>query len=269
MKAKKRIFNGFIIAVLTAVVSVPAFADGECMQEDRDMIAAPFAMCSTHAYNIAFAENPDPANREFMREVIGMKTTFFTQQLYKQYDQLDSMVRRLKTQLKKAVLLNNLKAAGAKSDDDDDSGSSYSASKNDYVQISGAKDCTTSWSKKEIFDCLAGNYTLIKNGDKSTAYKKQLKQDYNLACKNVAKGDLCLEKDEGAKKKDVCRGTITNNNFSDCLNNLYSLIVAGKEEAADKEAERNNPWQQMMKKEQRLNKKPVPPVFFLYNYPPR
>lgn len=241
MKMKKSIFYGLIVAGFTAVFVMPSFAaDDACMSEDNDAIAAPFAMCSTHAYNIGMTENPNSADRALMKEVIGLKTTFFTQQLYKQYDQLESMVRRLKTQLKKAVLTNNLKAAGAKSEKDDDS-SSYSASKNDYVQISGAKDCTTSWSKKEIFDCLAGNYTLIKNGDKSTAYKKQLKQDYNLACENVAKDNLCLEKDDKTdvtKKKDVCRGTITNNNFSNCLNNLYSLIVAGKEVAADKEAER-------------------------------
>lgn len=247
MKIKKRIFNGFIIAVLTAVVSVPAFADGECMQEDRDMIAAPFAMCSTHAYNIAFAENPDPANREFMREVIGMKTTFFTQQLYKQYDQLDSMVRRLKTQLKKAVLTNNLKAAGAKSDDDDDdndSGKYYS--KEDYVKISGAKDCSSSWSNKEIFDCLAGNYNHIKSGDKSTAYKKQLENDYKLACDTL--NEL---KDEGepCKENNSCLKNIrSNSDFTTCLSNLRTVIQKGKEAAADKEAERNNPLQHLMNK---------------------
>lgn len=248
MKIKKRIFNGFIIAVLTAVVSVPAFADGECMQEDKDMIAAPFAMCSTHAYNIAFAENPDPANREFMREVIGLKTTFFTQQLYKQYDQLDSMVRRLKTQLKKAVLTNNLKAAGAKSDDDDDdkdSGKYYS--KEDYVQISGAKDCSSSWSSKEIFDCLAGNYNHIKSGDKSTAYKKQLKRDYDLACDTLleqkGEGEPCNE-NNSCLKKDIR----SNSDFTTCLSNLRTVIQKGKEAAADTEAKRNNPLQHLMDK---------------------
>lgn len=246
MKAKKRIFNGFIIAVLTAVVSVPAFADGECMQEDKDMIAAPFAMCSTHAYNIAFAENPDPANREFMREVIGMKTTFFTQQLYKQYDQLDSMVRRLKTQLKKAVLTNNLKAAGAKSDDDDDKDSGKYYSKEDYVKISGAKDCSSSWSNKEIFDCLAGNYNHIKSGDKSTAYKKQLEKDYELACATL---NELTEDGQPCEKNNSCLKNIrSNSDFTTCLSNLRTVIQKGKEAAADKEAERNNPFQQYMNK---------------------
>lgn len=248
MKMKKSIFNGFIIAVLTAVVSVPAFADGECMQEDNDMIAAPFAMCSTHAYNIAFAENPDPANREFMREVIGMKTTFFTQQLYKQYDQLDSMVRRLKTQLKKAVLTNNLKAAGAKSDDDDDdndSGKYYS--KEDYVKISGAKDCSSSWSNKEIFDCLAGNYNHIKSGDKSTAYKKQLENDYKLACVTLGEKVKVNDNKELCGDKDGCKKNIRKNTeFTDCLSDLRTVIQKGKEDAANTEAARNNPWQQMM-----------------------
>ncbi len=240
MVNKKSIFYGLIVAVFTAVFVMPSFAaDDSCMSEDKDMIAAPFAMCSTHAYNIGKTENPDSADRALMKEVIGLKTTFFTQQLYKQYDQLESMVRRLKTQLKKAVLTNNLKAAGAKSEKDDDSGSSYSASKDDYVQISGAKDCTTSWSKKEIFDCLAGNYILIKNGDKSTAYKKQLKTDYNLACKNVAADDKCSDTYK-------CKKSISGNNFSECLNDLYSLIVAGKEAAADTEAKRNNPFQHLM-----------------------
>lgn len=237
MKMKKSIFYGLIVAVFTAVFVMPSFAaDDACMSEDNDAIAAPFAMCSTHAYNIGMTENPNSADRALMKEVIGLKTTFFTQQLYKQYDQLESMVRRLKTQLKKAVLTNNLKAAGAKSEKDDDSGSSYSASKDDYVQISGARDCSNYFSEKEIFDCLGDNYTRIKNGDKSSAYQKQLKQDYNLACsalQGLKKAGEAIECD------DSCMGNkIASKNFNTCLEGLKTFVVRGKSLAADKEAER-------------------------------
>ena len=92
---------------------MPAYADNGCENDDNDAIVAELALCSTHAYNIGATENPTGADKELMRDVIAMKTTLITQQMYRQYEQMESMLRRLKTQLEKAVLTTGLEAKGA------------------------------------------------------------------------------------------------------------------------------------------------------------
>ena len=92
MKRLKDIFVGLLVAL---VVCVPAVADNGCESDDNDAIVAELALCSTHAYNIGLTENPTGADKELMRDVIAMKTTLITQQMYRQYEQMDSMLRRL------------------------------------------------------------------------------------------------------------------------------------------------------------------------------
>ena len=102
MKKVKNILVSF--SVLALLVMPVVAAENGCDNDDNDMIVAELALCSTHAYNIGNTKNPSGADKGLMRDVIAMKTTVITQQMYKQYEQMESMLQRLKTQLEKAVL---------------------------------------------------------------------------------------------------------------------------------------------------------------------
>ena len=81
MKKLKSIFCGLLVAL---VIWTPAVADNGCENDNNDAIVAELALCSTHAYNIGKTENLTGADRELMRDVIAMKTTLITQQMYRQ-----------------------------------------------------------------------------------------------------------------------------------------------------------------------------------------
>lgn len=236
----KQMIKRFLVCMcalfLTCVGVVPSWgADDACMSEDNDMIGAPFVLCSTHAYNIGMTENPNASERELMREVVGLKTTFFTQQMYKQYEQMELMVRRLKTQLEKAVLRDKLQVASGATGNDDDNDDSAPA--NRYIKLSGAQDCTDFWSKADKFKCLSENYNLVKNqvrtGNPSADHRKQVANDYVIACDGV----------KNCTKKDKCTKTTKNKKeFDDCFQALQSLISTGMAEAQQDAANLNNPF---------------------------
>ena len=219
MKKNKKTFTKFFI-LATVFMLAPAFAANECMNDNNDAIAAEFALCSTHVYNIGETKNQDGANRDLMRDVIAMKTTVMTQQLYKQYEQMESVLQRFKTQLEKAVLADTLKAAGAKSEKDEDSSSSFKSTST-YVKVSGAQNCSNKLDEAEVFQCLYANYQLLDsvtaNGTNvATEHKQQLASDYILAWKTNGeqgnKEDKCENYKEIKKKADfdTCMSTLLN-----------------------------------------------------------
>lgn len=228
------LIRGACALVLALVFVSPAVAAGDCADEYKDAINPAFAMCSTHAYNIGMATNPESSDRVAMQEVIGLKTTFFTQQLYKQYDQLESMVRRLKTQLKKAVMTSNLKAAGAQSEKDGGWGGS-SGTGNKYKYLAAADDCSEKFTDKEMYECLKKNYEYIKketqNSNPSAQHKKQLANDYKVGnCDEVLKEEKTgCDDDNGWKDKK---------GYNNCFGKLFQCIRQGTENALDKEADR-------------------------------
>ena len=95
MKTVKKILDKIlrrtcVVAVLLVMSVVPSFAaDNGCDDEDNDAISADLALCSTHAYNIGVVKNPSGSDKELIKEVVAMKTTVITQQLYKQYEQME------------------------------------------------------------------------------------------------------------------------------------------------------------------------------------
>lgn len=97
--------------VVTA--SRPSSGGDGCDNDANDRIAPELALCSAHAYNIGLSENPSGADKQLMKEIIALKTTVIAQQMNKQYEYMDSMIRRFKTQLEKAVLTTKMQAAGA------------------------------------------------------------------------------------------------------------------------------------------------------------
>lgn len=178
MKTLKNIFVGLLVAL---VVCVPAVADNGCENDDNDAIVAELALCSTHAYNIGLTSNPTGADKELMRDVIAMKTTLITQQMYRQYEQMESMLRRLKTQLEKAVLTTGLEAKGASSSSS--SGGSSFKSDDRNIHMAGVKNCLNYYQDSELLKCYADNLNMIINmsgngNNVSSELKKQLVQDF-------------------------------------------------------------------------------------------
>ena len=235
MKLFKEIFVGLISGMF--LFAIPVFgADNGCDNPDNDMIVAELALCSTHAYNIGVTKNPTGADKGYMRDVVAMKTTLITQQMYKQYEQMESMLRRLKTQLEKAVLTTSLEAKGASNSGATSSKDSYKST-NRNVYIAEVRDCNNELSTVKVFECLRENMTTIYNVSRNGAevsadLAKQLKQDYTVMLnawvdKNNKPSKLtdndvnCTDDTKIRNKK----------NFQDCLDLLSANIRKGYEEA--------------------------------------
>ena len=226
MKEMKKIFSVFFMMMF--IVGAGYAADSSCDNPDNDYITAELALCSTHAYNIGEVQNPTGANRELMQEVVAMKTTVIAKQLYKQYEEMELMMRRLKTQLDKSLTLAALKIAAGESgnngDDDSSSGSYSSSSGRDGLDM--AQNCLRSVDGgiDAAKRCLQSNINLIQraleNGDR-TAARKQLINDLNAAmtwgifakdkepegCKAVIDGDA-KKKEDVQKCLDSFRVTV-------------------------------------------------------------
>ena len=190
------------------------------------------ALCSTHAYNIGLDKNPDKsADKEKMENVIGLKATVMAQQMYKQYEYLETMVKRFRTQLEKAVLKTKLQVAGA--DTNETSSGSYSSfrSNDGNIYITGVSNCNNELTTQKVYECLNANLNTISNtsnngGNVTTELKKQLANDYEVAADNCS----CT----GVEKKTKCQSsnTITASSFQECMNSLRTLIRKGNEEAS-------------------------------------
>lgn len=165
-----------------------------------------------------------------MKEIIGLKTTVLSQQLYKQYDYLNATLRRLKTQLEKAVVKTNLEAAGAKSEDGSSSGLLGASSKGSQY-----RSCTGK-TKQGALECLRENYSLLesqvnnKKCDKSI--RDQLKKDTHIMA--TLKALTSTEECDGTGT-DKCSGCLINYNSG--LMNLDSIIL-------DEEAKRQGKYYQ-------------------------
>ncbi|MBN1325233.1 MAG: hypothetical protein JW974_03380 [Alphaproteobacteria bacterium] len=149
----------------------------DCDDETNDTINPELALCSVHVYNIGLGTNPtSAADKQSMKDVIALKTTIMTQQMKKQYDYLETTIKRFKTQLEKAILTSKMEASGAVSE----SSSSYKSSGNSGIE--GSEDCSILFSISDKVDCLQRNwrriYTASDSGKKLTGpVKKQIMND--------------------------------------------------------------------------------------------
>ena len=171
---KMKIFNVICSAILCAL-PVATYATEEC-----PYFSPALALCSVHAYNVGDAQNPtDTARASEIEDVIGMKTTVMVQQLKQQYDELNAVIKRFKTQLNKAVLTSKIEVitgTTSSSTNSSSGGSSYSA-----TVLAGAEDCG-SLSKADTYDCLLRNLNRINQAaekDVQNAYK-QLQKDIDV-----------------------------------------------------------------------------------------
>ncbi len=176
------------------------------------------------------------------KEIIALKTTVVSQQMYKQYEYLNATLRRLKTQLEKATLTATLQAAGAKSEGGSSSGGLLGGSKADSdkeIILAGAENCWNAGSSSAAYSCIQNNLNLIKS-NASTNKKKaaqQLAKTVVIAgqWKITAEGAACGEfgEDNNGKEKYVSVTT----NITKCANAL-SIAVARKIDDEKKEANR-------------------------------
>ena len=195
-------------------------------------INSTFAICDTHPYNInkdatVLNGTLDSDYTENMNEVIKLKVTVVSQQIYKQYEYMNATLRRLKTQLQKAVLTSSLEAAGAKSE----SSSSGSYSNDKSIYIAGAENCSNKTSTDSVYQCLQTNVSLIISSASSNRQKacKQLMSTISSAKTwniNSTKTDKCKEKDMDCSK----------DNIIECAQDLNAQIIQKREEKSEKKS---------------------------------
>lgn len=154
-----------------------------------DYILPQYAMCTTHVYNIGKTENSSvAADKQEMKDVIALKTTIMTQQMKAQYDYLDATMRRLKTQLEKAILTTKLQAAGAGTTSD---GGTYTSGNtgDKNIYLAGTNNCGNMDTTTGVFTCLRRNYDTIYNSSNggtniTTELRKQLANDISVVVSN-------------------------------------------------------------------------------------
>ena len=242
MKTAKSIFNKKLLSALSvvALLASPVFAatGNGCDDDKNDRINPEIALCSTHVYNIGFTENQSSeSKKQLMRDVVALKSTVMTQQMYNQYEYLEATLKRFKTQLEKAVLTTKLQAAGADTSSagsssysgvSTGSGSSSFRSSDRQIFIAGVNNCNNELTNQKVFECLQANlntiYNTSNNGQSVTAeLRKQMANDYR-----VATGACTSCTSKKAECEDASKMT-QRKQFQDCLDSLRGIIRTGYE----------------------------------------
>jgi len=217
--------NSTMLNEVVVTAKRPTGGDG-CDDESNDRITPELALCSVHAYNIGAASNPSGTDRQLMKDVVALKTTVITQQMNKQYEYMEAMIRRFKTQLEKAVLTTKLQAAGAAPSSSSDgavSGGSYSGSGGGTGSsgarsnrgLANAEDClNTSTSSADAMQCLLRNVAKIQSavssGDLGTA-RRQLAQDIAALKSYNSPTYECGSEVPNCKPEPSCAGALAEN----------------------------------------------------------
>ncbi len=222
MKQPNSIFKNLRLgsALLFALCALPTFAANDgCGDNNNERINPDIALCSVHAYNVGSPNNPTtPSEKQQMDEVVALKTTIMTQQMKKQYDFLEVTVSRFKTQLKKAILISQMEAAGAATSDSASSGKST----NKNIVLSGARDCNNLFTNTEVLSCLGENLNNIASSSDKTNARKQLQVDVDVF-NNMASTD---------NKTTKCK-SLTNTTMTECINE-YRGKIRNQTDAANK-----------------------------------
>ena len=213
-----------VLIALVVYVPCAVHANDSCANDANDAISPEFALCSVHAYNIGETTNPGAESRALMKDIIAMKTTVVTQQMYKQYEQMESMLRRFKTQLEKAVTMSKFEMAGADSEKSSSSSGGY-ASNNSRIHIAGAQDCSRIYNDADILRCYQTNIDLIEQlsnygADVTKELKEQLVDDYNGLLILKHDGESCT-KDERCVKVN---SAMTKKVFNECMNTYRTCL---------------------------------------------
>jgi len=211
------------------------FTNGECStvragDVNASYINPIYAICDTHKYNAgkSWDTTLDSNSIAEVKEIVGLKTTVVSQQMYKQYEYLNATLRRLKTQLEKAALTTKLESAGAKSEDGSSSSSGGllgSNSNNDdkTIFLAGANNCSNFMDFDSAYNCLQNNVALIKSNVNTNAKKacQQLQETVKSATSILS------------EKNNVwvnCKKYSTNTNPKSCEDRTSKNITACADE---------------------------------------
>lgn len=194
-------------------------------KQDCPYISSVYAICDAHKRNAG-----DTSDANEIKEILGLKTTVLSQQLYKQYQYLDATIRRLEIQLKKAMVSVNLDVAAG-------TDSSSSSSKTSNAQF----DNCVGKSREETLYCLRSNYSKLDaevNAKRCKAVKEQIAKDLNTA--NAYTKTKDSKKDDD--RKCYAKNTITD--CSACLGEYFSEITAIQDKIDEMDAKKSgyNRW---------------------------
>ena len=211
-------------------------------EEDKDCpyINRIYAICDTHPYNadkdiLENGNTVDTTAVEEMNEIIGLKITVVSQQMYKQYEYLRATLQRLKIQLEKSVLAANLEAAGAKDDNGSSSGLLGGGKDSDKtIYLAGAENCANKMSSESVYSCIQGNVSLIISSASSNANKacKQLKETIDAA------NTWGIKVDDENVCDNISKNTCDKKNIIPCAQKLNVKVAQEKEKKAEKQQNR-------------------------------
>ena len=226
MKTKMKIFN---VIFALAMLVMPARADDMSACDGYEYFSPAFALCSVHAYNVGDKTNPTSANRTAeMNDIIALKSTVIAQQLKEQYDILNTMIKRFKTQLEKAVLTSKIEVLTGNNSSSNGGGYSSGSMVNNNG-LSNAEDCY-SVSKENAYDCVARNLTKISSAAETdiTNAKKQLNNENDIMMGYSMCGDSnnCIS--EACNGKKNANG-MNKNDIQSCVRNLQLKVRNAKD----------------------------------------
>ena len=227
---RMKIFN---VLFFMAMVFAPVMVHAE--YEYCSHFNPAYALCTVHSHNIGAVYENAPANPELadeintMNEVIGMKTTIIARQIKQQYDTLNAMVKRFKTQLEKAVLTSKMEILTGNTSASNSGGGKSGAASNDGLAT--AEDCYQV-SQENAYDCVARNLTKISQAAEKdiTNARKQLEDDFAVMdgyemC-GSSKAGTC--KDDTADCIDYDVRNMNRTTIQSCVKNLQLKVRNAK-----------------------------------------
>ena len=254
------------------VVTAPRlYTSGDgCDNDANDRITAELALCSVHAYNIGDEKNPEGADKQLMKEIVALKTTVIAQQMNKQYEYMDAMLRRFRTQLEKAVLTTKLQKAGATGGDasggeGESTGGGYSGGYGgggtgggtSRRGLASAEDCLNSTGgSKDALQCLLRNIAKIQSavtsGDLANA-RYQLEADLDVLSSYNGFDITCAEGQTNCQRNNACTNALgadskcatakkrgsRREDITTCLGQMRACTIANSERI-DRENNRQN-----------------------------
>lgn len=199
--------------------------------DDCSYINAAYALCDTHAYNAgSYANSTNSEDIETMNQIIAAKITVISQQMYKQYEYLSSTLRRLRTQLQKAVLMADLEMAGGNSEKS--SSGSYSRNNDKEIVLAGAQNCNNISRPAEVYRCLQENINLVRSNVQTN--RNQAKKQLDKIVDSARNWGLCLESEANGVCKEKCASYSSESEIKDCATSL-SIQISRKQSEEEKD----------------------------------
>ena len=208
-----------------------------CYSMDKDVayVDPLYALCDTHAWNAGYGTNDD-ANKDSetkakVKQIIGLKTTVITQQLYKQYTTLEKMIKQLKIMLEKETLKASLQVASGSSDESDSGESSASEFEN----------CNKGTDDSTVLACirskLAQYEPYVSKGNRKTSVQKAMKADMDVL-------DIYVTPVNGDKgfTTTSCTNNMSAGGMKNCLKELQKGVRALEKQIKAEQNEANKKY---------------------------